>query len=291
MKSLRTLAALALCLAFAAPVRAQDAAAPKPAAGKPAATEAAKKEAKPKAKAVKPVYTAAPSGWYVELRGGFAHPDLTDPNDAIDLMQRFSGEIGAPGPLRNFGRHEALQLEIGRRHGAWSWGLEGDFIAQRVRTLDAGSITAGLSAISFFNAVDVRLTSTWRVPKLLGFEIGATAGVSRAHYSEDFGMDVYADPDLSAQYSGTYDSGVKPVAGPVLGWRRPLFGNNWVTARGTWMWRDYGAFDGTRVENNSAGRWTVDTDLVRIRDGAKADIDASGFEWTVGLSHTFGGKR
>lgn len=291
MKTLRTLAALALCLAIAAPVRAQDAAAPKPDAAKPAAKEGAKKEAKPKAKVVKPVYTAAPSGWYAELRGGFAHPDLADPDDAIDVMQRFSGEIGAPGPLRHFGWHEALQLEIGRRHGAWAWGLEGDFSSQRVRTYDAGSETAGLSAISLFNAVDVRLTSTYRVPRLLGFELGATAGVSRAHYSEDFGFDVYVDPDLSAQYSGTYDSGITLVAGPVLGWRRPLYGNNWITARGTWMWRDYGALDGTRVENNSAGRWTVDTDLVRIRDGAKADIDASGFEWTLGLSHTFGGKR
>ena len=291
MTPLRTLAAFALALALAAPALAQDAAAPKPAAEKPAAKEGAKPEAKPKAKAVKPVYSVAPSGWYVEVRGGMARPDLADADDAIDVMQRFAGEVGAPGPMRHFGWHEAAQLEIGRRHGAWSYGLEGDFFVQRVRTFDGGSTTAGFSAISLFNAIDVRLTATYRVPRLLGFELGATAGLSRAHYSEDFGVDVYTDPHLGCGYSGAYDSGVKPVAGPVLGWRRPLYGNNWITARGAWMWRDYGTFDGTRVQSNSVGRWTEDMDLVRLRDGATAELDASGFEWAVGLSHTFGGKR
>lgn len=248
-----------------------------------------KAAAKPKAPAA--VFSPSPSGWYAELRGGLATQQLDDADANIAYMERIGTEfLGAPGPARRFSQANAFALELGHRRGNWSFGVATEHQRQRVTTFAAGTQTGAIDIQSLLGVIDVRLTTSVRPARLLGFELGASAGMSFAHYSEHFGLFIFPAPQFNETLSGAYHASA-PVAGAHIGWRRPLYGNSWLVARGAWMWRDFGEFKG-RADDRAGGEvQTIDTDLVVLGAGRKAKLDATGFQFTTGISHTFGGRR
>ena len=271
---MRTLAPalLAVSLLLPAAARAADDAAPAPAKAAAVAT-----------------FTPAPSGWYVELRSGTATQTLDDPDANIGFIERFSEDnLGAPGPLRRFGNATAFAGEIGRRRGAWSWGIEVEHQRQRVKTFAAGTLTGSFDCVSLMAVTDVRLAATIRPRNLYGFEVGASAGTAYGHYSEHFAIAIYQAPQFDTALSGVYHA-TSLSGGAHLGWRRPLYGNSWLVARAAWSWRKFDKLAGTQT--NEFGSGTTNQDLVRLTDGKTASIDATGFQFTAGLSHTFGGRR
>jgi opacity protein-like surface antigen len=237
------------------------------------------------------VFTPSPSGWYVEGRAGFAPWDLDDPNASIAYIEQIAADnLGAPGPLRRFDYAAVFALEVGHRRGNWSYGLAAENQWERVSNFTSGTVNGSLEQVSLMSTIDVRLTTTVRPAKLFGFEAGASAGMSYAHYSEMFALAIFPAPENNLTLSGAYHASA-PVAGAHLGWRRPLYGNTWLVARGAWYWRDFGEFKG-RAEDRSGGEIIiVDQDLLVLGTSEKASIDASGFQYSAGLSYTFGGRR
>jgi hypothetical protein len=140
------------------------------------------------------------------------------------------------------------------------------------------------------STIDLRLTSTLRPAKLYGFEIGASAGVSFGHYSEQFALYVFPAPQLNATLSGVYHA-TTFSGGPHIGWRRPLYGNTWLMARGAWLFRNFDELKGQANNRTSSEILVADTSLERLDNGEKASIDASSGQYTFGLSYTFGGRR
>lgn len=256
------------------------------AAAEPAATPAAAKPRGPGA-----VFNVAPSGWYAELRAGTSTQDLGDADANIAYMEDLGIQnLGSPGDLHRFGPASAFALELGRTRGAWSFGVVTEHQRQRVRSYTAGTLTGALDMISLMSNIDVRAVATVRPANLFGFEVGASAGMSFAHYSEQFSLEVFPAPDQGFVLSGAYHAAA-PAAGAHLGWRRPLYGNTWLTTRGAWVWRDFGEFKGTSKLAAGGETRLSETDLLLLDSGAKAQLDGSGFQFTAGLSHTFGGKR
>ncbi len=244
-----------------------------------------------KAPAPKAVFTPAPSGLYVEVRGGFAPQDLTDPNANIAYMERVGVDsLGTPTPFRRFGDAGAYAVELGLRHGRWAWGVATELQRQRVHTFAAGTGTGSLDLISLMSTMDVRAVTTYRPTWLLGFEVGGSAGLAFAHYSEQFALTVYRSPANDASVSGAFHA-VSFSGGPLLGWRRPLYGNWWLTARGAWLWRDFGELEGQYRNRSSAGTEIVDEPLRRLEDDARAKIDGGGWQFTAGLNWTIRGRR
>lgn len=275
-RAMKVLAASLFTIALLAPA-ALAADAPTDAA-KPAATHGS-------------AFTPAPSGWYAELTGGFATVDYEDPDANIVYMGDRANEIlAAPGPMRLFENSAAFGLELGRRRGPWSFGLATEHQRQRVQTFTAGTSIGALDAISLMTTIDLRLTSTFRPAKLFGFEVGASAGMSFGHYSEQFAVYVYPATQFSFTQSGAYHA-TSFSAGPHIGWRRPLYGNTWLTARGAWLFRDFTELKGQAKLRTSSEMLISDTSLERLDNGEKASIDASSGQYTFGLSYTFGGKR
>jgi hypothetical protein len=245
----------------------------------------------PKAKTPAAVFTVAPSGWYAELRGGVATQDLPDADANIAYWEQIAMDsLGAPGDLHRFSQAPVFALEIGLRHGTWSWGVETQYQQQRVDNFSAGTSTGSLEMSSFFSVVDVRATATARPAKLHGFEAGASAGWAFGHYSERYSLVVFPAPEYNASLSGVYGASA-PSLGAHLGWRRPLYGNTWLTARAAWSWRDFGEFPGRYDVTSGGETHSHDSDLIRLDNGEKAQLDGSGFQFTAGLSYTLGGKR
>jgi hypothetical protein len=243
----------------------------------------------PRPKHTAAVFSPAPSGWYAELRTGFATQQLDDPNSNIAYMERIGTyNLGSPGALRRFGEANAFALELGHRRGNWSWGLATEHQRQRVRSFTAGTNTGALDLITLMGVTDVRLTTSVRPAKFFGFELGASAGMAFAHYSEQYAIYVFPAPEFNAALSGVYHAS-SPSAGAHIGWRRPLYGNTWLVARGAWAYRKFDSLQGSQTGEFGPG--TTSYDLVRLDNGKKASIDATGFQFTTGLSHTFGGRR
>lgn len=236
-------------------------------------------------------FTPAPGGWYAELTGGLATVDFEDPDANIAFVGGFANDLfAAPGPMRYFENSAAFGLELGRRRGPWSFGLATEHQRQRVQTYTAGTSTGALDAISLMTTIDLRLTSTLRPAKLWGFEVGASAGVSFGHYSEQFAIYVFPAPQFNANLSGAYHA-TSVSAGPHIGWRRPLYGNTWLLARGAWLFRNFDELKG-QAKNRTANEMLItDTSLKRLDNGETASIDASSGQYTFGLSYTFGGRR
>lgn len=237
------------------------------------------------------VFTPAPGGWYAELTAGFANVDFEDPDANIAYVEHFATEnLDAPGPLRYFENSQAYGLELGHRRGHWSWGVATEHQRQRVQTYTAGTSTGGLDAISLMTTIDVRLTGTIRPQKLFGFEFGASAGMSFAHYSEQFAIYVFPAPEFNVNLSGAYHA-TSFTGGPHIGWRRPLYGNTWLVARGTWLWRNFDELEGQLKQRAGGEMLITDAFLRRLDNGDVAAIDASSGQFTVGMSYTFGGRR
>ncbi len=237
------------------------------------------------------VFTVAPSGWYVEVRGGFATQDYTDPEANITYMQDIAVQsLDAPGVFRSFDHPQAYAFEVGRRRGAWCLGITTEQQRQRVHTLSAGTILGSMDATTLVATMDVRLTGSYRPRSLFGLEVGASAGMSFAHYSEDYSVRIFPQPDLNADYSGAYHAS-SFAGGPHLGWRRPLYGNAWLTARFAWIYRKFDELKGQRKSRSSDGTTITDTSLQRLDNGALAKIDGSGAQLSAGFSYTFGGRR
>ena len=236
-------------------------------------------------------FTPAPSGWYAELTGGFATVDFEDPDANIAYVGNQADVLlGAPGPMRYFENSAAFGLELGRRRGPWSWGLATEHQRQRVQTYTAGTSTGAVDAISLMTTIDLRLTSTFRPAKLFGFEVGASAGLSFAHYSEQFSVYVFPAPQANFINSGAYHAS-SFSGGPHIGWRRPLYGNTWLMARGAWLFRNFDELKGQAKERSASEILITDTSLERLDNGETASIDASSGQYTFGLSYTFGGRR
>jgi hypothetical protein len=236
-------------------------------------------------------FTPAPSGWYAEFTGGFATVDFEDPDANIAFMEDIANDIlGAPGPMRYFENSAAFGLELGRRRGQWSFGLAAEHQRQRVQTYTAGTSTGALDVISLMTTIDLRLTSTFRPAKLYGFELGASAGVSFGHYSEQFALYVFPAPQFNANLSGVYHA-TSFSGGPHIGWRRPLYGNTWLVARGAWLFRNFDELKGQAQNRTASEILITDTSLQRLDNGETASIDASSGQYTFGLSYTFGGRR
>jgi hypothetical protein len=71
-----------------------------------------------------------------------------------------------------------------------------------------------------------------------------------------------------------------------------LYGDAWIAARAAWLSRDLGTLNGTRVQRDqNIGVQTTSTDLIRLGDGRKASLDASGVQLSLGVSYTFWGRR
>lgn len=244
-----------------------------------------------KAPAPKAVFTSAPSGWYVELRGGLATQDLADPDANIAYMERVGVEnLGTPGPYRRFGRADAYALELGLRRNHWAWGIATDHQRQRVRTFAAGTQTGSLDLISLMSTIDVRFVTSYRPDWLYGFEVGGSAGLAFAHYSEQFALYIFPAPEFDANFSGAFHA-ASFSGGPHLGWRRPLYGNTWLAARGAYLWRNFDELKGLYQDRTGGGTEIVNESLRRLEDGAIAKIDGSGLQVTAGLTYTIGGHR
>lgn len=244
-----------------------------------------------KAPAAKAVYTPAPSGWYAEFRGGLATQDLADPDANIAYLERTGAEnLGTPGPFRRFGDAGAYAIELGLRHGSWAWGVATEHQRQRVRTFAAGTQTGSLDLVSLMSTLDVRIVTSYRPAGLWGFEIGGSAGLAFAHYSEQFALDIYATPEDDTNVSGAFHA-ASFSGGPHLGWRRPLYGNWWLAARGAYLWRNFDELKGQYQDRDSGGTEIVNESLHRLEDGALAKIDGSGMQYTAGVTYTIGGRR
>lgn len=238
-------------------------------------------------------FTPAPGGWYAELTGGFATVNFEDPDANIAFAEGIATDpnlLAAPGPLRYFENSAAFGLELGRRRGAWSFGLATEHQRQRVQSYTAGTITGALDAISLMTTIDLRLTSTLRPANLFGFELGASAGLSFAHYSEQFSIYIFPFPQANSIYSGAYHA-TSFSGGPHVGWRRPLYGNTWLLARAAWLFRNFDELEGQAKQRSATEMLITDTSLERLDNGETASIDASSGQYTFGLSYTFGGRR
>lgn len=241
--------------------------------------------------AAKAVFTSAPSGWYVEARGGFATQDLADPDANIAYMERVGTEnLGTPAPFRRFGDAGAYAIELGLRRGHWAWGVATEHQRQRVRTFAAGTETGSLDLISLMSTIDVRLVTSYRPDWLHGFELGGSAGLAFAHYSEQFAIYIFPAPEFDANVSGAFHA-ASFTGGPHLGWRRPLYGNWWLTARGAYLWRNFDELKGLYQDRTGGGTEIVNESLRRLEDGAIAKIDGTGMQYTAGLTYTIGGRR
>lgn len=249
------------------------AAAPKPAAGPHAA------------------FSPAPSGFYVEARGGFTTFDPGDPDANIAWAERIATEgLLAPGDFRHFDRGQAFGLEMGYRRGSLAFGLLTELQRQRPHTFSAGDSVGALDAVSLLSTLDVRLAAAWRPRWLFGFELGGSGGLSFAHYSESFGIYVFPAPEMNATLSGAFRA-VTFTGGPHVGWRRPLYGSTWLVARAAWLYRNFDELEG-QYRTNAGGETLIDDDVLRrLSDGEAASIDAGGPQLTAGLSYTFGARR
>lgn len=237
------------------------------------------------------VFSVAPSGWYAEARSGFATQDLGDPDANIAFMERIAMDsLGAPGPLRRFENAQAFAIEVGRRRGAWSFGVATEHQRERVRTFAAGTRTGSLDVISLMSTIDVRLVASYRPRALFGFEAGASAGLAFAHYSEQFALDVFAGTQYDANSSGAFHA-TSFSGGPHLGWRRPLYGNTWLVARGAWLWRNFGELKGQYKQRSGSGTAIDDSSMRRLDSGGLASIDGTGVQVSAGLTHTFWGRH
>lgn len=273
MKTLTAVLFAIPLLATAAFGQAGGAAPPRPAAGPHAA------------------FSPAPSGFYVEARGGFATHELEDLDANIAWAERIAVEnLDAPGDFRRFDRAQAFALEMGYRRGALGLGIVTELQRQRPRTFSAGDSLGALDAISLLSTIDVRLSASYRPRWLYGFELGGSAGLSFAHYSESFGVYVFPDPGSNVTLSGAF-SAASFTGGPHVGWRRPLFGPTWLVARAAWLYRNFDELEG-QYRMNAGGETLIDDDVLRrLSDGEAASIDAGGVQVTAGLSYTFGARR
>lgn len=236
-------------------------------------------------------FSPAPSGFFVELRGGFAPQQLDDPDANIAWAEEFAADVfDAPGPFRRFDRAQAFALELGYRRGALGLGVVTELQRQRPRTFSAGDSIGAVDAISLLSTIDVRLAASYRPRWLYGFELGGSAGLSFAHYSESFGVYVFPDPDFNTTVSGAF-SAASFTGGPHVGWRRPLFGATWLVARAAWIYRNFDELEGQYRTRSGGDAEVVDDSLRRMTDGELASIDASGVQVTAGLSYTFGARR
>lgn len=257
-----------------------------PAPGQEAGAAAETKTAVPR-----PVFTVAPSGWYAEVRAGFASQQLDDPDANIAYVERIAVEgLDAKGPLRRFDTAQDFAVEFGRRHGSVGVGIAGELQRQRVRTFASGTSVGAVDAISLMSIMDVRLVGSYRPRWLYGFELGASAGLAFAHYSEQFAIYVFPAPEFGTNLSGAFHA-VSFSGGPHLGWRRPLLGDTWLTARATWLYRNFDELKGQYRERQGDQAEIVDDSLRRLADGEFASIDGSGVQLTAGLSYTFAGRR
>jgi opacity protein-like surface antigen len=245
----------------------------------------------PRSKAPAAGFTPAPSGWYAEFRGGIATQDVPDLDANIAYWEQIGVQfLDSPGDLHRFSQAPVFALEAGLRHGPWSYGVESQWQRQTVDNFTAGTFSGSLDMSSLFSVLDVRATVSARPASLFGFEAGASAGWAFGHYSERYALSVYSAPQANITVSGAYDASA-PSLGAHLGWRRPLYGNTWLLARAAWSWRDFGEMAGNYDVATSNETLSHDSDLLRFDNGEKAKVDGSGFQFTVGLSYTLGGKR
>jgi hypothetical protein len=236
-------------------------------------------------------FTPAPSGWYAEFRGGVATQDVPDLDANIAYWEAIGiDSLDAPGDLHRFSQAPVFALEVGLRHGRWSYGVETQWQRQVVDNFTAGTFTGSLDMSSLFSVLDVRATVTARPATLHGFEAGASAGWAFGHYSERYALSIYSAPQDNITVSGAYEASA-PSLGAHIGWRRPLYGNTWLLARAAWSWRDFGEMSGNYDVATSDATYSYDSDLMRFDNGEKAKVDGSGFQFTAGLSYTLGGKR
>lgn len=236
-------------------------------------------------------FSPAPAGFFVELRGGFAPLELDDPDANITWAEEIAtGMLEAPGSFRRFDRAQAFGLELGYRRGALGLGVVTELQRQRPHTFSAGDSIGALDAISLLSTIDVRLAASWRPRWLYGFELGGSAGLSFAHYSESFGIYVFPDPESNATLSGAFRA-VSFSGGPHVGWRRPLYGSTWLVARAAWLYRNFDELEG-QYRTSAGGETIIDDDVLRrLSDGEAASIDAGGPQVTAGLAYTFGARR
>ena len=237
------------------------------------------------------VMSSAPSGWYVEARGGFAPQQLDDLDANISYIEDVAtDQLGARGPFRRFENAQAFGVELGRRHGSLSLGILGELQRQRPHTFAAGDTLGALDAISLLSTLDVRLAATYRPRWLYGFEMGLSGGMSFAHYSEQFALYIFDAPQFNVNIAGAFHA-ASLSGGPHVGWRRPLYGATWLTARAAWVYRNFDELKGQYHRNAGGETLIVDDSLRRLADGELASIDGSGAQVTAGLSYTFGARR
>jgi len=245
----------------------------------------------PEVKIPAAVMSTAPSGWFVEARGGFASQQLDDLDANIGFMEDVAMQLlEAPGPFRRFERAQAFAIEIGYRRGAVSAGVLTELQRQRPHTFAAGDSLGAVDAISLLSTMDVRLAASYRPRWLYGFELGASGGLSFAHYSESFSIYVFEAPQFNTTLAGAFHA-VSFTGGPHVGWRRPLFGATWLVARAEWTYRNFDELEG-QYRQRAGGEIVIDDDVLRrLGDGETASIDGSGMQVTAGLSYTFGARR
>lgn len=245
----------------------------------------------PEAKIPAAVMSTAPSGWFVEARGGFASQQLDDLDSNIGYMEDVAIEnLEARGPFRRFDRAQAFAVELGYRRGAVSLGVLTELQRQRPHTFAAGDSLGAVDAISLLSTMDVRLSASYRPRWLYGFELGGSGGLSFAHYSESFSLYVFDAPQYNVTLAGAFHA-VSFTGGPHVGWRRPLFGATWLVARAAWIYRSFDELEG-QYHRNAGGETLISDDVLRrYEDGEKASVDGSGVQVTAGLSYTFGARR
>ena len=254
-------------------------------AAEPPTTPAAKPHAASAA------FTPAPSGWYAELRGGVATQRVPDLDGNIAYFEAVGmNNLGSPGDLDRFSQAPAIELELGQRHGLWAYGVETQWQRQIVDNFTAGTYTGSIDMSSLFSVVDVRATATARPASLWGFEAGASAGWAFGHYSERYSAVVFPAPQADFVFSGQYSASA-PSLGAHIGWRRPLYGSLWLLARSDFSWRDFGEMSGESKFNTGGETRVLDTDLIRLDKGEKAQVDGSGWHITAGVAYTIGGRR
>ena len=276
-RAMRVLTAVLFAIPLLAPAALGQAADPAPAT-KPDAIPAA-------------VMATAPSGWYVEVRGGFASQQVDDADANIGYMEEIAlSDLDARGPFRRFENAQAFGLELGYRRGSVSLGILGDLQRQRPRTFAAGDSIGAIDAISLLSTIDVRLAASYRPRWLYGFELGGSAGLAFAHYSESFSIYLFEAPQFNNTLGGAFHA-VSISGGPHVGWRRPLFGATWLVARAAWVYRNFDELEGQYHLNAGGETLISDDSLRRLSDGERASIDASGAQVTAGLSYTFGARR
>lgn len=237
------------------------------------------------------VMATAPSGWYVEVRGGFASQQLDDLDANIGFAEEIAlSNLEARGPFRRFENAQAFGLELGYRRGSVSLGVLGELQRQRPRTFAAGDSIGALDAISLLSTIDARLAVSYRPRWLYGFELGASGGLSFAHYSEQFSIYIFEAPEFNVNFAGAFHA-ASFSGGPHIGWRRPLVGATWLVARAAWVYRNFDELKGQYHQNAGGETLIVDDSLRRLSDGEPASIDASGAQVTAGLTYTFGARR